>query len=288
MFFADSATALMAFKNGDIDMLIATQKDARALDDTGKYNIAVSRYGMTPFAVGDSKNPSSPFYKKEVRQAMSYAIDIKTLGDSLSYGYGVITNQWALPGTYAYNPNVVGYPYNPEKAKALIKSVYPDGFDCTLTYMISSDWNTNRCTAIGDYLGKVGVRVKLIPQQRAQYDLTATKGGWTNGICDMLTFTYPEIMNSMQQVLVKDSVKFPSMARAPGIEDLFNQAHAATDAQTKSDILQKMQKIMVDDYCMFSNQYIQGNICVKQKYVHDDMWYMAADQYLSGKAWIDK
>jgi hypothetical protein len=78
------------------------------------------------------------------------------------------------------------------------------------------------------------------------------------------------------------------MARAPGIEDLFVQAHAATTEQEKSDILKKMQKIMVDDFCMFTNEYVQGNIYVKQKYVHDDLWYQAADGYLSGKAWIDK
>jgi peptide/nickel transport system substrate-binding protein len=288
LLYADATSALMAFKNGDFDILLTTGNNAKDLEKTGKYDVFVSKYGRTPYLAGDSMNPNSPFSDIKVRRAMSYAIDQKTMGDSLSYGYAIITNQWALPGTPAYNPNVVGYPYDPDKARALLADAgYTDGFDCTIKYFVS-DWTTARSTAVADYLSKIGIRVTLEPQQLAQYDLTATKGGWENGICDVLTYTRPEIMTSMQQILVYDSVKFPSMARAPGLEDLFDQAHRATDEKSKSDLLQKMQKLMVDDFAMATFLYVEGDIAVKQKYVHDDWWYEAANGYIAPTAWLDK
>ena len=120
LIYADTTTALMAFKNGDFDILNTGGNDAQALEKTGKYNIVISKYGKTPVLAGDSKNADSPFSKLKVRQAMSYAIDAKTMGDSLSYGWAKITNQWAVPGTPDYNTDVVGYPYNPDKAKQLL------------------------------------------------------------------------------------------------------------------------------------------------------------------------
>jgi peptide/nickel transport system substrate-binding protein len=288
LIYADSTSALMAFKNGDFDILNTGGNDAQALQKTGKYNVVISKYGRTPYLAGDSINADSPFSKLKVRQAMSYAIDVKTMGDSLSYGWASITNQWAVPGTPAYNKDVVGYPYNLEKAKQLMTEAgYANGFDCTIKYLVS-DWTTNRSTAVAEYLSKIGIKVTLVPQQMAQYDLTATKGGWKTGICDVLTYTRPEIIDSMQQILIANSVKFPSMQRSPGLEDLFDQAHRAIDVNEKNAILQKMQKLMVDDYCMATFLYVEGDPCVKNKYVHDDSWFEAANGYISGSAWMDK
>jgi peptide/nickel transport system substrate-binding protein len=288
LIYADAASALNAFRNGDFDILPVSCKDARDLEATGKYNFSISKYGKTPILAGDSIHPNSPFNNIKVRQAVSCAIDTKTMGDSLSYGYARITNQWAAPGTGAYNTAVAGYPYNVNKARQLLTEAgYASGFDCTLKYLVS-DWTANRAMALADYLSKAGIRVTLEPQQQAQHDLTATKGGWQTGFCDVLTYTRPEIMDSMQQILLYNSVKFPAMARSPGLEDLFDKAHQATDVKSKNDILQKMQKLMVDDNCMAAFLYIEGDISAKYKYVHDDWWNEAANGYVSGAAWLDK
>jgi peptide/nickel transport system substrate-binding protein len=285
LIYADATSAEMAFRNGDFDIFLTSGQTARDLEKTGKYNFSISKYGKTPFLAGDSNNSDSPFKNIKVRQAMSYAIDVKTMCDSLSYGYGIVTNQWSLPGTPGYNPDVVGYPYNPDKAKQLLAEAgYANGFDTTISYFVS-DWTTNRSTAVADYLSKVGIRATLVPQQLAQWDLTATKGGW-KGIADVLTYTWPDVMTSMRDTML--NFRYISLARPPGLQDLYNQALLTPDQKAKWDIIKKIQKLMVDDFCMATWLDVEGDIACKNKYVHDDMWFDAAYGYLSGGAWMDK
>ena len=69
---------------------------------------------------GNSKDPKSPFADIRVRRAISYAIDEKGLASAFGYGYYKPMNQWAAIGSWANSPAVVGYPYNPQKAKELL------------------------------------------------------------------------------------------------------------------------------------------------------------------------
>ena len=62
-----------------------------------------------------------PLTDKRLRQAINYAINKDALAQSLYSGYAVPADgQILTPGHFGYNPNVKAYPYDPEKAKALI------------------------------------------------------------------------------------------------------------------------------------------------------------------------
>jgi peptide/nickel transport system substrate-binding protein len=64
------------------------------------------------------KNPL--FEDKRVRQAMSYAINKEEIVSGVLLGLGKPATGPYKPGTWAYNPNVKIYDYNPQKAKALL------------------------------------------------------------------------------------------------------------------------------------------------------------------------
>ena len=70
--------------------------------------------------VFDSANPKSPFANLKVRQAAQYAIDGAAIVKGIFYGEAEPANQFAYKGHWGYNPSVVGYPYNPTKAKQLL------------------------------------------------------------------------------------------------------------------------------------------------------------------------
>jgi peptide/nickel transport system substrate-binding protein len=65
------------------------------------------------------KNPL--FTDKRVRQAISYAINKEEIISGVLLGLGKPATGPYKPGTWAYNGNVKTYPYNPKKAKELLR-----------------------------------------------------------------------------------------------------------------------------------------------------------------------
>lgn len=57
---------------------------------------------------------------KRVRQAIAYAIDRESIVQALSKGKQPVAHSWLAPRHPAYNPNVKKYPYDVERAKALL------------------------------------------------------------------------------------------------------------------------------------------------------------------------
>ena len=61
-----------------------------------------------------------PFDDVKVRQALNYSIDRETLATVLLSGVVTPTSKVLPPGFPAYNPDLEGYPYDPEKARQLL------------------------------------------------------------------------------------------------------------------------------------------------------------------------
>ena len=68
-----------------------------------------------------------------VRQAMLYSVDLDGMWNTIAGGFGTkLDCQIVAPGGFGYNEDVQTYPYDPEKAKALLTEAgYPDGFTIT-------------------------------------------------------------------------------------------------------------------------------------------------------------
>ncbi len=67
----------------------------------------------------NTKRP--PLNNSKVRQALSMAVDRKTILQAVYYNTGVIANSILPPVSWAYNPNVTDYEYNPDKARELLE-----------------------------------------------------------------------------------------------------------------------------------------------------------------------
>jgi peptide/nickel transport system substrate-binding protein len=72
-----------------------------------------------------------PWDKKEVRQALAYAVDRDAIIKAILRGQAERLDGPIGPGQYAYDPNLEPkYTYNPKKARELLaKAGYPDGVE---------------------------------------------------------------------------------------------------------------------------------------------------------------
>jgi peptide/nickel transport system substrate-binding protein len=61
------------------------------------------------------------FQDLRVRQALLYALDRQGLIDRVLKGQGLVIHSPIMPQSWAYNPQVKQYPYDPEQAKALLE-----------------------------------------------------------------------------------------------------------------------------------------------------------------------
>ena len=114
------------------------------------------------YMVCDDANPDSPFHDIRVRQAVSHAIDKAGIAQAVGLGYWKPSNQPANPDGRFYNPDVVGYPYDPEKAKQLMAEAgYPNGFKTTLINMPHSPY-TLIFEALSGVLAEVGIEADRV------------------------------------------------------------------------------------------------------------------------------
>src|SRR5205085_8821702 len=63
----------------------------------------------------------APFNKLAVRQAIAYGLDRKSVVKSFYAGRGIVAQEFMPPQLFGWTNKVPKYPYNPAKAKALLR-----------------------------------------------------------------------------------------------------------------------------------------------------------------------
>ena len=106
--------------------------------------------------------PNYPTVKREVREAINYAIDRESIATNILGGTGEPA-AWMSPTTFGYNPALKPIPYDPARAKRLLAEAgYPNGVDLVLDAS-SGKYPKDReiSEAIGGQLSAVGIRTTV-------------------------------------------------------------------------------------------------------------------------------
>lgn len=109
--------------------------------------------------------PKPPFDKKEVRQAVCYAIDRDKIINTLLEGFATRLDGPIGKGQYGYDPNLQPkYEYSPEKAKKLLAQAgYPNGVSVELQTPVGRYILDKQISeAVSAMLTSVGIRAKLL------------------------------------------------------------------------------------------------------------------------------
>ncbi len=104
-------------------------------------------------------NSRAPLDDLRVRQAISYAIDKQTVLD-VAYGGGQVGHTFMDTGN-AYYSDFPYYPYNPEKAKQLLKEAGVGNKEITIAVPQNYELHVKAAELYQQMLEKVGMNVKL-------------------------------------------------------------------------------------------------------------------------------
>jgi peptide/nickel transport system substrate-binding protein len=161
-FIGDASAQIAALKAGDIDVLgwISAPESAAELSRDKRFKVYAG--ATTGEVIMSTNNKAKPFDNKLVRQAIAHAIDRNTVIELVMFGYGTpIGSHWS-PATPYYKDLTGKFPYDPQKAKALLKQAgYPDGFEATIKLPAIYSYSRRAGEVIADMLKEIGIKLKI-------------------------------------------------------------------------------------------------------------------------------
>jgi peptide/nickel transport system substrate-binding protein len=199
----EAATRLAELEAGTIDIAtnlspddyetISANPDLK-ISGTDSVDLRVGYIGM--------HQGNQPFDNALVRQAVAYAIDKQAIIDAFYGDLGQVAAEFIPPALFGH-AGLEAYPYDPEKAKALLAEAgFPDGFDTQFWYMpVSRPYYPNPkdlAEAVASYLADVGINVELQTEDWGIYLDNYKQGkypiymlGWSADFADPDNFITP-------------------------------------------------------------------------------------------------
>ncbi|MDI7249419.1 MAG: ABC transporter substrate-binding protein [Bacillota bacterium] len=195
-----------------------------------------------------------PFTDKRVRQALNYALDKEELNRTLYQGLAVTMKSPLPPVNWGYNDALQGYPYDPEKAKALLAEAgYPQGFETTLlTYPNPRGYNPvgpRLAVAVQEALAKIGVKARIEQLEWGSFLQTARSGkyrgmalgGWSGDNGDPDNFLY-ELFSSFT-IPVGNTAQYTNK----DLDEILVKARQTTDPKQREELYRQAQAVIMDD-----------------------------------------
>jgi ABC-type transport system substrate-binding protein len=289
---ADPVTQLASFKAGEAQVMRAIAiADAASLQATGKYMLAAQEMAIDCLAT-DSAHISSPFCDIRVRQAIAYAIDNAAVAKAIGMSFFTPCNQLISPTNYAYNPNVVGYPYNVAKAKQLLADAgYPKGFDTKLSYRAGA-FEGDYCTLIQGYLKAVGINVQLDLAESARFNDLRVKGFQNQmvhytmpaGAEKDMSYYFRDRLSSKGSMFTSATVYIPS-----DYDSKLMTVNIERDDAKRIALLQDVDKMAVDTYLLVIPIQVETAVSATSNLVKDsDIYKYYAMCYHAENVWLSK
>lgn len=110
---------------------------------------------------------AGPTQDVRVRKAIAHAVDRKTLIEALLQGYGNPVDIVLTPANFGYVEGIGGYPYDPAKAKALLKEANAEG--AALSFLTSPAYDRRLVEALQQMLQEVGFKVDIQNSDHATF-----------------------------------------------------------------------------------------------------------------------
>ena len=172
----DSATMYLELKAGGVDMMGLSPVQFARQTDTPDFRARFVKYRYPSFAYTylgyNLRNPL--FADRRVRQAITSAISKDEIVHGVLLGLGQAAHGPYKPGTWAYNPNVKDFGYDPARARTLLaeagwRETGSDGilekdgrrFSFTILTNQGNDQRIKTAQIIQRRLRTVGIEVKI-------------------------------------------------------------------------------------------------------------------------------
>ena len=212
-----------------------------------------------------------------VRQAFAYGIDREQIIKYLWRNQARPAVSLLAPNNWAYNGEVRTYPYDPQRARELLREA---GYEhLTFTYRTNNDNDTARQTAsiLQQQLREIGVTMQIQGNEFATFFADVIKGNFQVYSLRWIGVNDPDIFNA---VFHSKSVPPNGFNRGhysnPKVDELIEFARGEVDVEKRRDAYREVQRIVAEELPYISLFYTD-NVCIYAKRIEGIRLYPAAD-----------
>lgn len=282
-FIDNKKTEYLAFKQKDLDFINSIDQSYidEVLDEDGnmkadlkdKFDLLKTPYLNTEylgFLTQGKDEKANPVLNKKIRQAINYGFDRREMLKYLRNGVGKPAESGFTPfGLPSYSDSIVGFTYNPEKAKTLLAEAgYPGGKGLAEIKLYSNETYKEFALFISKQLEQIGMNIKveivqpaILREWMSQGKTDFFRGSW---LAD-----YPDAENYFAVFYSKNGSP-PNYTRFDNkqFDALYEQALAENDDAKRFELYHAMERIIIaeapvvplyyDEVLRFSQKNVQG------------------------------
>lgn len=264
----NASTLVSALLSGEVDMVMPLPlQDIPRVESADGVKVVSSPEARTMYIgmdqwrdqIIESPVEGNPFLDLRVRKAIAHAVDAQAIIDRVMQGQATLATQYIMDKVNGYNPDLTRLEYDVEAAKALLAEAgYPDGFEVTMDCSTDRYVNDGQiCQATVSLLARVGIKVNLIAQPKAQFfpKVVAPEFGtsffllsWTPSTMDSLN-VFQNVLGTRDLDNGRGAWNI-SGCSVPEADALAAEAAVTMDASAREKMLQDAMALMVEDVCL--------------------------------------
>ncbi len=288
----DREAALVALKNGDLDIIGMTPLQYRINRNNKRFNEKIdTKVHLSPGYTYIGWNQKRKLFQDaRVRRALGYFVDKNNMVDKILHGFGVPVESPIFIERPEYNKNLAPYAYDPSKGKALLaeagwKDTNGDGILDKVVDGKRVDFSFEVISNSGNDIRR-DVGLALIDElKRAGIDASFRAVDWAIMLDQVKTFSYDAVILGWgMSVMVPDSYQLWHSSQAveggsnhiyfrnAEVDQILEEYRITFDAEKRKQLYDRFQEILYEEQ-PYTFLFMQRAITAWDRRFHGITWY---------------
>lgn len=241
----DESTAEVALVNGEIDAIFALSSPdvVDRLRGNGDVTVHQRTASFVNNLVLNISKP--PLDDVRVRQAIAHGINRQAIQDDYFRGLRGSADSWLTEAFQEYTDDLRTYPYDPERARALLEEAGAVGFTFEITGPALVPYS-EQVVFVKNDLDAIGINTVLNIVERADYGALRASG---NIMASVTSVTGPPNPENPLVTLFASASAPPGMNHGSysAVDDLLAEARAISDPAARAAAYGEIQRVVAED-----------------------------------------
>ncbi|SDE77856.1 ABC transporter substrate-binding protein [Limimaricola pyoseonensis] len=242
-FIREDATRLAELQSGGVDIVSDVAFSAVPTIEASDNAEIVAVSGPTIYSLA-LKTKDAVTEDVRVRRALNMAVDKQALIDAFLAGRGTPIASLQGELSFGHDPELEGYPFDPEQAMALLKEAgVAPGTEMTIDYRAGNSTFNEVAQALTGFFAAVGLNVglnpiedgvflnEIVPQGRTNEMFQFSWGGWTFDFDNTAYLSYHE------------GEKWNPYGTSEEMNELLDEQRSSPDQALREEILQEVANL---------------------------------------------